>query len=192
MLTPGYIRTLGEFIGMGATDPSVTARTQDYPLAESLVREHPWFGMGGGTYLPTNMLDIFDNQVLTTVELGLVGLAALLILLVTGVVTPLVARSRTTDPGLRSLGAALAGSAAAAAACMMTFDEFAFPDRAGAVLRRSRTGGRALRADRARAPSRNLSWPRLPDPGARRGKRAATRPPARRARWFTVRACRTM
>ena len=132
VLTPGYIRTLGQFIGMGATDPSVTARTQDYPLAESLVRAHPWFGMGGGTYLPTNMLDIFDNQVLvSTVELGLVGLAALLGLLVTGVVTPLVARSRTSDPGLRSLGAALAGSAAAAAACTMTFDEFGFPTAQG-------------------------------------------------------------
>ena len=132
MLTPGYIRTLGQFIGMGATDPSVTARTQDYPLAESLVREHPWFGMGGGTYLPANMLDIFDNQILTSaVEVGLVGLAALVILLITGIITPLVARSRTTDPGMRSLGAALAGSAAAAAACMMTFDEFAFPTAQG-------------------------------------------------------------
>jgi O-antigen ligase len=132
MLTPGYIRTLGQFIGMGTTDPSVTARTQDYPLAESLVREHPWFGMGGGTYLPANILDIFDNQILTSVvELGLVGLAALVILLVTGVITPLVARSRSTDPGLRSLAGALTGSAAAAAACTMTFDEFAFPTAQG-------------------------------------------------------------
>jgi hypothetical protein len=127
MLTPGYIRTLGEFIGMGATDPSVTARTQDYPLAESLVRERPWFGSGPGTYLPRNVLDIFDNQVLTSVvELGLVGMAALIILFVTAVVTPLVARSRSTDLGIRALGAALAGSAAAAAACTMTFDEFSF------------------------------------------------------------------
>jgi O-antigen ligase len=132
MMTPGYIRTLSEFIGMGATDPSVTARTQDYPLAESLVRAHPWFGQGPGTYLPTNMLDIFDNQILSSaVELGLFGLAVLLILLVTGVVTPLVARSRTTDPAMRLLGAALAGSAAAAAVSTMTFDEFGFPTAQG-------------------------------------------------------------
>jgi hypothetical protein len=132
MVTPGYLRTLGQFIGMGATDPSVTARTQDYPLAESLVREQPWFGRGGGTYLPTNMLDIFDNQLLTSaVELGLVGLAAVVVLLVTGVITPLVARSRATDPGVRSLAGALAGSAAAAAVCTMTFDEFGFPTALG-------------------------------------------------------------
>jgi hypothetical protein len=132
MLTPGYLRTLGQFIGMGATDPSVTARTQDYPLAESLVRQHPWFGMGGGTYLPTDMLDIFDNQVLTTsVELGLVGVAVLIILLVTGILTPLVARHRSQDLGVRALGAALAGSAAAAAACTMTFDEFSFATAQG-------------------------------------------------------------
>ena len=132
MVTPGYLRTLGQFIGMGATDPSVTARTQDYPLAESLVRQHPWFGRGGGTYLPSNMLDIFDNQLLTSaVELGLFGLAALIILLVTGVVTPLVARSRSRDPGVRLLAAALAGSATAAAASTMTFDEFGFPTAQG-------------------------------------------------------------
>jgi O-antigen ligase len=131
-VTPGYLRTLGQFIGMGATDPSVTARTQDYPLAESLVRQHPWLGRGGGTYLPNNMLDIFDNQLLTSaVELGLVGLTAVVVLLVTGFVTPLVARSRATDPGVRSLAAALAGSAAAAAVSTMTFDEFGFPTALG-------------------------------------------------------------
>jgi O-antigen ligase len=132
MLTPGYLRTLTQFIGMGAKDSSISARTQDYPLAESLVRHHPWFGQGGGTYLPANVLDIFDNQLLTSaVELGLVGLVALVIMLGTGVITPLVARRRSGDPGARALGAALAGSAAAAAACTVTFDEFAFATAQG-------------------------------------------------------------
>jgi O-antigen ligase len=77
--------------------------------------------------LPRNLLDIFDNQVLTSVvELGLMGLGALIILFATAVVMPLVARARSTDPGIRALGAALAGSATAAAACTLTFDEFAF------------------------------------------------------------------
>jgi O-antigen ligase len=54
MSTPGYIGTLSSFITMGSDDSSVTARLQDYPLAERLVRLHPWFGQGGGTYMPVN------------------------------------------------------------------------------------------------------------------------------------------
>ena len=71
---------------------------------------------------------IFDNQYLTTaVELGLVGVAALVFFLLWPAIAALVARKRTADPELRDLAAALAGAALAALVCSATFDSLSFP-----------------------------------------------------------------
>jgi O-antigen ligase len=130
--TPGYIGTLGSFITMGSDDSSITARIDDYPLVERLVRAHPWFGTGGGTYIPANPLDIFDNQYLKAlVELGVVGLIGLVLFLVLPVVTAMTARRRSTDLDLRTICAALAGSAAAGATCSFTFDSMSFATFSG-------------------------------------------------------------
>ena len=44
------------------------------PAGRAARQEAPWFGHGGGTYIPDNVLDILDNQYLkTAIELGLVG-----------------------------------------------------------------------------------------------------------------------
>ena len=90
-------------------------------------------GQGGGTYVSGKWLNlsldhILDNQYLgTAIELGLVGVAALLLYLLRPFWAALTARRRTTDPRLRDLCAALAGSALAALVCSATFDSFSFP-----------------------------------------------------------------
>jgi hypothetical protein len=128
MTAHGVIGTLAAFFGGAGNDDSVRARTMDYPTAERLVREAPWFGHGGGTYLPVNVLDIFDNQYLkTAVELGLVGVVALLTYFLVPFIAVLVARRRSRDPELRLLCAALAGAALAGAVCSVTFDSLSFP-----------------------------------------------------------------
>jgi hypothetical protein len=128
MSAHGVIGTLTTFFGAGTSDDSVRVRVNDYPTAERLVHEAPWFGHGGGTYMPENILDIFDNQYLkTVVELGMVGVIALLAFLVVPVATALVARRRTSNPELRLLCAALAGAALAATVCSFTFDSLSFP-----------------------------------------------------------------
>lgn len=128
MSAPGLIGTLATFARVGSSDDSVQARLGDYPLAESLVRQAPWLGRGGGTWMPANLLDIFDNQYLkTAVELGVVGVVALVAYLLVPLIAALVARKRSTDPELRLLCAALAGAALAATACSATFDSLAFP-----------------------------------------------------------------
>jgi O-antigen ligase len=124
---PGLIGTLLSFFLAGDSDPSVAHRTNNYPYVEQLVRQAPWLGQGGGTYIPT-ALHILDNQYLTTViELGLLGLAALVFYLAWPAVVALAARHRTADPELRDLCAALAGAALAAVLCAATFDGFSFP-----------------------------------------------------------------
>jgi O-antigen ligase len=104
------------------------ARIYDYPVVERLVQQAPWFGHGGGTYLPDNPLYILDNQYLkTAIELGLVGAVVLLAYFLVPLIAALVARQNSSDPGLRLLCAALAGAALAAGACSVTFDSLSFP-----------------------------------------------------------------
>jgi hypothetical protein len=128
MSAHGLIGTLASFFSAGESDSSIQYRTHDYPLAEAVWQKAPWFGHGGGTWIPANELNIFDNQFLNTaVELGLVGFIALLGFLLVPAITALVARKRSTDGELRLLCAALAGAGLAAAGCSATFDSLAFP-----------------------------------------------------------------
>jgi hypothetical protein len=128
MSAPGLIGTLGAYFGAGSSDDSVAARLYDYPEVERLVREAPWFGHGGGTYLPEHPMYILDNQYLkTAIELGLIGVVVLLAYFLVPLITALVARRRSSDPELRLLCAALAGAALAAAVCSLTFDSLSFP-----------------------------------------------------------------
>jgi O-Antigen ligase len=128
MLAPGLIGTLASFFTAGGSDPSIQYRTHDYPLAEELWRQAPWFGHGGGTYINVDSVRIFDNQfLLGAVELGLFGLFALGVFFFVPFITALVARRRSGDPELRVLCAALAGAGLAGAICSFTFDSLSFP-----------------------------------------------------------------
>jgi O-Antigen ligase len=128
MSAPGVIGTLATFFRAGDSDDSVQSRLYDYPVVERLVDQAPWFGHGGGTYMPENPIYILDNQYLkTAIELGTVGVVVLAIFFLVPLISALVARRRSSDPELRLLCAALAGSALAAGACSLTFDSLSFP-----------------------------------------------------------------
>lgn len=125
---PKLISTLGYYFDAGTTDPSIAHRVNNYAYVEQLVRQAPWFGQGGGTYLPAYGINVLDNQYLTTaIELGLVGMAVLAFFLLWPALAALTARRRTNNPELRDLCAALAGAALAAVVCSGTFDSLSFP-----------------------------------------------------------------
>jgi O-antigen ligase len=127
MTAHGLISTLATFFGMGGSDGSITHRTGNYPYVEQLVRHAPWFGHGGGTYIPDSV-HILDNQYLkTAIELGLIGVLAVAMLFLLTMMAALTARKRSNIPELRLLCAALAGSALAAAVASATFDSLSFP-----------------------------------------------------------------
>lgn len=127
VLAHGLIGTLSAYFVAGNSDPSISHRTANYPYVEQLVRQAPWLGQGGGTYIPTT-LHILDNQYLhTAIELGLFGLATLIFYFLWPAIVALGARRRTTNPELRDLCAALAGADLAAVFCAATFDGFSFP-----------------------------------------------------------------
>ncbi len=125
---PGLISTMFSSATAGSSDSSITFRTDDYPVALRLVADRPWFGTGPGTWMPANVLDIFDNQyLLTAVTMGVIGLVGLVVYLV---VPPLaaLAAARNAEGNELSL---LAGSAAAAGLIATVasgvFDSMSFP-----------------------------------------------------------------
>ena len=126
---PGLIKTLGAFFLNAGTDTSVSTRTDDYPLVESLVRRFPLFGQGGGTYLPTDMLTILDNTYLKwVVEFGLVGLVVLVVFYMgLPVMTAVVARKRARQDPAALLAVAFGAGLSAAAISAVTFDSLTFP-----------------------------------------------------------------
>jgi O-antigen ligase len=124
----GLIGTLTRYFFAGSSDNSIAHRVNNYPYAEALVRQAPWFGQGGGTYITVNSLHIFDNEYITTaVQLGLAGVVALVFFLLWPALAALVARARAANQQVRDLCAALAGAELAAVVGSGTFDSLSFP-----------------------------------------------------------------
>jgi O-antigen ligase len=95
--------------------------------AAPLVATHPWFGQGFGSFLPLTYF-YTDNQYLNSlIEIGFVGLVALLVLFGTGWVLARSARRATADGEIRHLAQCLAASVAVMAVTYATFDALYFP-----------------------------------------------------------------
>lgn len=129
MTAPGLVSTLSSYFVAGTADQSVATRVEDYPFVERAVAHAPWFGRGGGSFLPANAFEILDNQYLASaIELGLVGVAVLALLyFLLPILVAILARRRSVDLEVRTLAGALAGSATAAMVCSFTFDSMSFP-----------------------------------------------------------------
>jgi O-antigen ligase len=125
---PGLISTLFNSATAGNSDASITYRTEDYPLALRLVEERPWLGTGPGTWIPTQALDIFDNEyLLVAVTMGVTGLVALIAYLVVPPLAALAAARNAQDPELKFLAASTAAAGLVATAASGTFDSMSFP-----------------------------------------------------------------
>jgi O-antigen ligase len=125
---PGLISTLFNAATAGNSDSSITYRTEDYPLALRLVTDRPWLGTGPGTWIPTNALDIFDNQyLLTAVTMGVVGLVGLIAYLLVPALAALTAARNTDGSELKLLAASAAAAGLVATVASGTFDSLSFP-----------------------------------------------------------------
>lgn len=123
---PGIIGTLTGLFAGASTDPSALSRTDSYALAGQFISQAPVFGRGIGTFLPRYR--ILDNQyLLLTIDAGLVGCLALVLLLVTSLVCMQLVRRRSRDEGVRGSAQALFAAVASAGVGYALFDGFAFP-----------------------------------------------------------------
>lgn len=170
---PGLI---GNFINLFANsgrDDSVKYRTHDYPVAEAEILRHLWFGRGYGTwYAPKHQ--VFDNQyLLTTVEGGVIGITAFVMIFLLGIAAALRFRYLATDPSRRDLGLTIAAALVVPLLGSATFDLAAFKTGEGLSFLLIGLAGAMLRItkDELRGQPRI----RLPSPeGTARSPVAAT------------------
>lgn len=126
MLIPGMIGTLSGLVTAGQSDSSIATRTSDYAAVARYVRPHPWFGRGGGTFLPSYR--ILDNQfLLTLIEMGIVGLVCLTVLYLAISCLGRAARRHARSDADRSLSQMCAAAGMASLVSLFTFDALSFP-----------------------------------------------------------------
>ncbi|WP_026373372.1 O-antigen ligase family protein [Agrococcus lahaulensis] len=177
-LVPGVFRTTLALFTSAADDPSTTSRTDALARVPEFMGTSPLVGQGFGTFLPRYY--IFDNQwVLVTIELGLLGAAALAGVAIAAIVGSVNARRVAPDARTKFTSAAIAASMLTIAVLFLFFDGLSFPIAAGLFFLFAGYSGaeRALAAAGART-SLDAS-PRGTEPRVRAARHA--RVEARRA-----------
>lgn len=131
---PGLVGTIYSLFSSIGGDPSVTGRTSDYGVVLGLYRDHPWFGRGLFTFVPAHYR-ILDNQLLMLLlELGAVGLTAVILLFLIAFSSGLGARRRAlraADPVRAHLSLAIAAGILGMFISYVTFDAWGFAQAAG-------------------------------------------------------------
>ena len=131
---PGLVGTLVSLFKNVVNDPSVSGRTNDYGVVVAVMGDSPWFGRGLFTFVP-RYYRIVDNQYLMFgVELGMVGLLAVVIFLVVAFSQAHTAHRRARDAGSRDVSLALSASVAGVLVSFVTFDALGFPMAAGLMM----------------------------------------------------------
>jgi hypothetical protein len=127
LLIPGLLGTIRALFADAEADPSVSSRQTDYEYVTQFTHDHPYFGRGFATFIPTRY-DFLDNQyLLSLVETGFVGATAYIVLLCGCAIAALVIKGRATSVADRRLAQALVASLAVAASTSAAFDFLSFP-----------------------------------------------------------------
>jgi polysaccharide biosynthesis protein PslJ len=161
-LTPGLLGTFRTLFATLSGDTSTTSRTGALSMASPFVSQHPWFGRGFGTFFPATYFFTDDQYLLSLMEIGVVGLLALLALFITGLVTAQRVRRATTDPEMRDLGQSLTATIAVSMVAFGTFDALSFNMAAGLTFLLLGCTGAAWRLIRAQGAQANGHLARLP------------------------------
>ncbi|GAB2457949.1 O-antigen ligase [Conyzicola lurida] len=128
LLVPGMVGTIRGLFG--GEDSSTSSRIGSYDLVGQFVARSPVIGRGPGTFLPEYR--ILDNQLLqSAIEIGVLGIVALLALSGAAVVSGLVWRGEHRPELPRRIGHGLGAASAVGAVLLATFDVFAFPMATG-------------------------------------------------------------
>lgn len=134
VLVPGLVGTIRSLFTNLFNDPSTTGRTDDYAIVGDYISRAPYFGRGMFTFIPDRYTTLDNQMLLTVIEMGFVGLAALLLLYLVGVFLGRGARRRSVDPETRQLGQALSASMVALLVTALTFDQLSFPMATGVLF----------------------------------------------------------
>jgi hypothetical protein len=127
LAVPGLVGTLGSLFSNYGSDTSVTDRTARYSRIGGLLAHHEFFGRGVGTFIPEKYF-VLDNQyIASTLEVGVVGLCALIFVMLVSFGCARGARRMFKDPVSRDLAQSLAAASAVPLVVFATFDALSFP-----------------------------------------------------------------
>ncbi len=133
MVRPGVLGTLGRMFTGIEGDASARSRTDSYGYAIHAVASHPILGKGFGTFLPKYR--ILDNQwLLSLIEIGVLGVAALVLFLAAVVTSGLRAERRMKSRPDLVLIRGLTASVVAVSVGMLFYDGFSFPQATGLLF----------------------------------------------------------
>jgi O-antigen ligase len=141
VMSPGLVGTIFTQFANAGDDPSLQGRADSRGAVGHVIAQSPWVGRGFNTYIPADFVKLgltgvnhgsLDNQYLgSIVEVGYVGLAALIGILVIALGIARGIRLRAQDDDARALGQSFLASFLAVAVGMATFDGLGFPMFAG-------------------------------------------------------------
>ncbi|MCU7726412.1 O-antigen ligase family protein [Actinoplanes sp. KI2] len=126
---PGFLSTITSMFTawFNGTDTSTQARVMDYQDVFGYVAQRPWSGMGFGSFLPAIYRYTDNMYLLALVEMGIIGVAALLVLFIAMIHNGGAARRRLTDPADRELALSFVAAGVVVLICTATFDTLSFP-----------------------------------------------------------------
>lgn len=149
LVVPGMIGSIVGLFSGAQNDPGIASRIDSYAIAADYIARAPWFGRGMFTFLPRYR--IFDNQyLLSLVEIGFVGVAALLALILAVLWAGIRTRSARSSVLRGASAATLAGSLVGGVSLAL-FDGFAFPMMPGIWFTLLGLTGAAYRLSREEA-----------------------------------------
>jgi O-antigen ligase len=126
LVRPGLLGTLRSLFASAGDDPSVQGRTEDYGPAFAYVAEHPWFGRGIGTFIPTLYRFIDNDWLVHLITVGYVGTAAYAAWHLTAISLAVAAYRRSGRAEDRHLCACLIAAQISAMVVAFFFDALAF------------------------------------------------------------------
>jgi polysaccharide biosynthesis protein PslJ len=151
---PGLLGTIRALFTNLANDPSIAGRTTDYEIVMRTIHARPMFGQGLYTWVPFYFRTIDNQALMFALEIGLVGTAVFVVLVVAHLAGCLMSRSRATDPRASHLALAIAAGLSGLLTSYVTFDAisflmvsgvtFLFVGLAGATWNLARHEGQAL------------------------------------------------
>jgi O-antigen ligase len=136
VLSPGLVTTLYNLFSamFSGGDTSTNSRTATSDSVAQYIVERPWTGRGAATFLPL-MYRYTDNQyLLALLELGVVGVLAIVVLYLVTAHCGGAGRRRFTDPARRETGQAFVAVGFVMLVVTVTFDSLSFPMVAGSVF----------------------------------------------------------
>lgn len=128
MLSPGLLGAMGELVQGKQGVGSLVDRKQARDRAFAVAGKRPLFGQGFGTYQQKQLDATIDNLwAESSIEIGWVGVGALVLLFLGGSSVALTARARTRDPAIRDLSLTLGAIPLAVAVAAWGLNIFKFP-----------------------------------------------------------------